>query len=116
MEYSQSLNRILRVLELSKGTLYYKMRSYPKDTIRRRIENSKHVRSIKEICNNKITYGVPRVRAIFKRDYVYQNCLDDFDTIAKQMESWVQEYNTYAPHSALGMMTPEEYFNLKMVA
>jgi len=46
----------------------------------------------------------------FKRDYVYMNCLDDFETIKNQMEGWINEYNTYAPHSSLDMMTPHEYF------
>lgn len=52
----------------------------------------------------------------FKRDYVYENCLDDFETVKEQIGKWVEEYNTFAPHSALGMMTPHEYFNFKMVA
>ncbi len=52
----------------------------------------------------------------FKRDYVYANCLDDFETVKEQIGKWVEEYNTFAPHSALGMMTPKEYFNYKMAA
>ena len=52
----------------------------------------------------------------FKRDYVYQNCLDDLETLNEQIGDWVRDYNTYAPHSALGMKTPEEYFNLKLAA
>jgi len=52
----------------------------------------------------------------FKRDYVYANCLDDFETVKEQIGKWVEEYNTFAPHSALGMMTPQEYFNYKMAA
>jgi putative transposase len=53
---------------------------------------------------------------IFKRDYVYANCLDDYKTVKEQIGKWVEEYNTFAPHSALGMMTPQEYFNYKMAA
>jgi putative transposase len=52
----------------------------------------------------------------FKRDYVYANCLDNFETVKEQIGKWVEEYNTFAPHSALGMMTPQEYFNYKMAA
>ena len=52
----------------------------------------------------------------FKRDYVYQHCLDDFDTLHEQIGAWVKDYNTFAPHSALGMKTPDEYFNFKLAA
>lgn len=52
----------------------------------------------------------------FKRDYVYQGYLDNLETLRRQIEKWVNDYNTFAPHSALGMMTPEEYFKLKSVA
>jgi putative transposase len=52
----------------------------------------------------------------FKRDYVFQNCLDNFETLKSQIADWVHDYNTYAPHSALGMKTPKEYFNLKKAA
>ncbi len=52
----------------------------------------------------------------FKRDYVYQNCLDDLDILEKQIGGWVKDYNTFAPHSALDMKTPNEYFNHKLAA
>jgi len=52
----------------------------------------------------------------FKRDYVYLNCLEDSDSVHRLIPKWVEEYNTYAPHSALGMMTPDEYFKSKMAA
>jgi putative transposase len=45
----------------------------------------------------------------FKRDYVYQSCLDDFETVEKQIGEWFHLYNTFAPHSALGMKTPYEF-------
>jgi len=51
-----------------------------------------------------------------KRDYVYLNALEDFETVKKMVSEWVEEYNTYAPHSALGMKTPQEFFKLKMAA
>lgn len=52
----------------------------------------------------------------FKRDYVYQGYLDNIETLRAQIEKWVADYNTYAPHSALGMKTPAEFFKLKLVA
>ena len=52
----------------------------------------------------------------FKRDYVYESCLDSAKTVLKQMQQWVDEYNTYAPHSALGMKTPNEFYNFKIAA
>ncbi len=33
-----------------------------------------------------------------------------------QIEKWVADYNTFDPHSALGMKTPAEFFKLKLVA
>lgn len=52
----------------------------------------------------------------FKRDYVYQNCLDSEEEVRKMIHEWVKDYNTFAPHSALGMMTPAEFLNLKLAA
>lgn len=52
----------------------------------------------------------------FKRDYVYENCLDTADSVMGMLPEWFKEYNTFAPHSALGMKTPVEFFNYKMKA
>ena len=52
----------------------------------------------------------------FKRDYVYQSCLDNPATVYTQIQEWVDEYNQYAPHSALGMKTPNEFYNFKSAA
>ena len=52
----------------------------------------------------------------FKRDYVYENCLDNPQTVHDQIQSWVDDYNHYAPHSALGMKTPMEFYNFKTAA
>lgn len=49
----------------------------------------------------------------FKRDYVYEHCLDNPQVVIDQIQGWVDEYNGFAPHSALKMKTPNEYFNLK---
>ncbi len=39
----------------------------------------------------------------FKRDYVYECCLDNPEVVYSQIQHWVDEYNQYAPHSALNM-------------
>jgi len=52
----------------------------------------------------------------FKRDYVYESCLDNAQTVLKQIPKWVEEYNTFAPHSALEMKTPNEFYNFKIAA
>ncbi|WP_374761915.1 integrase core domain-containing protein, partial [Dyadobacter frigoris] len=31
-------------------------------------------------------------------------------------QKWVDEYNNFAPHSALKMKTPKEYFNFQIAA
>jgi len=49
----------------------------------------------------------------FKRDYVYQHCLQSEDEVRKMIQEWVEDYNSFAPHSALGMKTPNDFFNLK---
>lgn len=51
-----------------------------------------------------------------KRDYVYESCLDDFETVEKQIEGWINKYNTFAPHSSLEMKTPQEFYKLKSAA
>lgn len=52
----------------------------------------------------------------FKRDYVYESCLDNPAFVQEQIQKWVDEYNHYAPHSALGMKTPKEFYNFKNAA
>lgn len=52
----------------------------------------------------------------FKRDYVFENCLDNPQIVIQQMQSWIDEYNGFAPHSALNMKTPNEYFIFKSAA
>ncbi len=46
----------------------------------------------------------------FKRDYVYQNVCESFDDIAAKIGGWIEDYNTQAPHSGLGMLTPEQFY------
>ena len=52
----------------------------------------------------------------FKRDDVYENCLESANQVAAMIPKWIREYNEYAPHSALEMQTPAEYFKLKQAA
>lgn len=52
----------------------------------------------------------------FKRDYVYESCLDDANMVHQQIQKWVDEYNKFAPHSALNMKTPNEFYNFKTAA
>jgi len=45
----------------------------------------------------------------FKRDYVTGAELRDAETVLAQLGDWINDYNTQAPHSALGMRSPVEY-------
>ena len=44
-----------------------------------------------------------------KRDYLGDADLRDAETVLAQLGGWVEDYNTQAPHSALGMRSPREY-------
>ena len=46
----------------------------------------------------------------FKRDYVYQACLETLETVGRQIPVWIAHYNQQAPHSALGMQAPAEFY------
>ncbi|MGH8104411.1 MAG: integrase core domain-containing protein, partial [bacterium] len=46
----------------------------------------------------------------FKRDYVYQNCLETADDVRRQVPEWIGDYNRRAPHQALGMKSPQEFY------
>jgi putative transposase len=45
----------------------------------------------------------------FKRDYVNGAELRDAETVLAQLGGWIDDYNTQAPHSALGMRSPAVY-------
>ncbi len=45
----------------------------------------------------------------FKRDYVAAADLCDAETVLTQLGGWIDDYNTQAPHSALGMRSPTAY-------
>jgi len=44
-----------------------------------------------------------------KRDYVAGADLRDAESVLLQLEQWIEDYNTRAPHSALGMRSPVAY-------
>ena len=46
----------------------------------------------------------------FKRDYVYQACLETLQEVGRQLPGWIMHYNHEAPHSALGMRAPAEFY------
>ena len=46
----------------------------------------------------------------FKRDYVYQSCLETLADTPRQVPGWIAHYNQEAPHSALGMQSPTQWY------
>ena len=44
-----------------------------------------------------------------KRDYIAGADLRDAESVLLQLTGWIEDYNTRAPHSALGMRSPAEY-------
>jgi len=46
-----------------------------------------------------------------KRDYVYQGELENFEEIGRKITGWIKDYNEVAPHSALGMNSPAQYYS-----
>ena len=45
----------------------------------------------------------------FKRDYLGDADLRDAESVLRQLAGWFDDYNSQAPHSALGMRSPREY-------
>jgi putative transposase len=45
----------------------------------------------------------------FKRDYVAAGDLASAARVMEQIPGWIADYNTFAPHSSLGMKTPIEF-------
>lgn len=45
----------------------------------------------------------------FKRDYVAGGDLSSAARVIAQIPGWIADYNTFAPHSALGMKTPAQF-------
>ncbi len=46
----------------------------------------------------------------FKRDYVYQGELESREAVARKLPEWIEDYNQIAPHGALGMKSPAEFY------
>lgn len=46
----------------------------------------------------------------FKRDYVYQGELESLEAVAQKLPVWIEDYNQIAPHSALGMKSPAQFY------
>ncbi len=44
-----------------------------------------------------------------KRDYLQGADLRDAETVLTLLGPWFEDYNSQAPHSALGMRSPTEY-------
>ena len=48
-----------------------------------------------------------------KRDYAYVSDLVSADLVISKLPGWFEEYNSFAPHKALGMKSPRAYRSLK---
>jgi transposase InsO family protein len=48
-------------------------------------------------------------RPTVKRDYVDGAELRDAESVLAQLSGWIEDYNTRAPHPALGMRNPVDY-------
>ena len=46
----------------------------------------------------------------FKRDYVHQGELESLEAVAQKLPEWIEDYNQIAPHSALGMKSPAQFY------
>lgn len=46
----------------------------------------------------------------FKRDYVYQNPLPTLELIRQALPGWLADYHERAPHSALKMLSPAQFY------
>ena len=46
----------------------------------------------------------------FKRDYVYQGCIETAEDVQKLVPGWIDHYNRVAPHSALKMRSPARFY------
>ena len=45
----------------------------------------------------------------FKRDYVAGGDLSSAARVIEQIPGWIEDYNTFAPHSSLGLRSPAEF-------
>lgn len=52
----------------------------------------------------------------FKRDYVRVNECSDAVTVMKMLATWFEDYNEFAPHKGLRMLSPREFIRLSSTA
>ena len=45
----------------------------------------------------------------FKRDYVYVNDIWNAESVLEALPSWFEDYNNFAPHKGLKMMSPRAF-------
>jgi putative transposase len=44
-----------------------------------------------------------------KRDYVGGAVVSDAHTVIRQIPAWLDDYNRFAPHSALSFLSPKDF-------
>ena len=52
----------------------------------------------------------------FKSDYVRVNECPDAVTVMKMLATWFEDYNEFAPHKGLRMLSPREFIRLSATA
>lgn len=52
----------------------------------------------------------------FKRDYVHANECPDALSVMNALASWFEDYNEFAPHKGLRMLSPREFIRLSTTA
>lgn len=52
----------------------------------------------------------------FKRDYVHANECPDALSVMKMLAAWFEDYNEFAPHKGLRMLSPREFIRLSTTA
>lgn len=52
----------------------------------------------------------------FKRDYVHANECPDAVTVMTMLATWFEDYNEFAPHKGLRMLSPREFIRLSATA
>jgi putative transposase len=45
---------------------------------------------------------------------LYENCLDNPKIVKGKLQEWFDDYNSYAPHSAINMKTQQEFYKFKI--
>jgi len=64
------MNKTIKVLGVTKSSVYYKAKAYPDYNRMARKERCEQMKvAVLEVTAKKSTYGVPRVKALLNRDY-----------------------------------------------